>query len=100
MNPYCNADCASSHDVALIMAATSWRLCWHRRWYTFRMLSLHACSSRIESMSSRSLPQATTLGSWIIQRLPGVISSLSAAMASTVAAEAAVPETVIRTLPG
>ena len=51
-------------------------------------------------MSSRSLPQATTLGSWIIQRLPGVISSLSAAMASTVAAEAAVPETVIRTLPG
>jgi len=54
----------------------------------------------MESMSSRSLPQATTLGSWIIQRLPGVISSLSAAMASIVAAEAAVPETVICTLPG
>ena len=43
---------------------------------------------------------AMTLGSWIIHREPGVISSRSAAMASTVAAEAAVPETIMWTLPG
>ena len=41
-----------------------------------------------------------TLGSWIIHREPGVISSRSAAMASTVAAEAAVPETMMWMLPG
>ena len=35
-----------------------------------------------------------------MNRLPGVISSRSAAMQRTVAAEAAVPETVIFTLPG
>ena len=43
---------------------------------------------------------ATVLGSWIINREPGVISSRSAAIATTVAAEAAVPEMVIITFPG
>ena len=44
--------------------------------------------------------KAKTLGSWIIHIEPGVISSVSAAIASTVAAEAAVPETMMWTLPG
>ena len=46
------------------------------------------------------LPQATVDGSWIMYRLPGVISSASAAAESTVAAEAAVPEITRYTLPG
>ena len=66
----------------------------------FRMLSLQARSKPIASDRSRSLPQAMTEGSCTMKRLPGVISSRFAAMATTVAAEAAVPDIVMWTLPG
>ena len=61
---------------------------------------MQAFSSAMASLKSRSLPQATVEGSWIMYRLPGVISNVSAAAESTVAAEAAVPEITRCTLPG
>ena len=61
---------------------------------------MQAFSSAMASLKSRSLPQATVDGSWIMYRLPGVISSVSAAAESTVAADAAVPEITRCTLPG
>ena len=64
------------------------------------MLSLQARRRLIASVRSRSLPKAIMLGSWIMKSDPGVISSRSAAMQSMVAADAAVPDTVMLTEPG